>query len=383
MKENDKAERALTGLLRRNLAGGVAAAGKDCPEAEILAAYFERSLPKTETGGWELHFSTCTRCQEQLAALARMETALSPDSIGAAAPASIWWRLRYWLAPAATAAAAVALWVAIHPAPPVEETAALHNEQQVAVPQAGPAAAAKGSEVPSQPSKTVGAQHAAPLQSLTDKDHAREERDARAPEKEKAKMRELDATTAAPASGLLARRALEPARKNQASATGRSAGEFGAKPQAAPTATADSKLEKSRQEAGLKDSREKKADQPAAVAGVRAADELKSLPQSAPARDAVAAKVAEEEAPQRGEIVRQDAGQAQAGQAQAARAQAILRAPLAERANRAPVAQAKPAEPPPAAMKKEAANEAALAEGGEQRLGAFAMSTGATGARAG
>ena len=63
-------ENAMDGLLRRSLARDSAAAG-NCPDAELLAAYFDQSLGADEAAGYELHFSTCTRCREQLAAMAR------------------------------------------------------------------------------------------------------------------------------------------------------------------------------------------------------------------------------------------------------------------------------------------------------------------------
>ena len=63
-------EKAIDGLLRQSLAGRSAVAG-DCPDAELLAAYFEKSLDAGETARYELHFSTCSRCREQLAMMAR------------------------------------------------------------------------------------------------------------------------------------------------------------------------------------------------------------------------------------------------------------------------------------------------------------------------
>ena len=63
-------EKAMDGLLRRSLARDSRASG-DCPEAELLAAYFDQSLGADEAAGYELHFSQCARCREQLAAMAR------------------------------------------------------------------------------------------------------------------------------------------------------------------------------------------------------------------------------------------------------------------------------------------------------------------------
>jgi hypothetical protein len=73
-------ENAMDGLLRRSLARDSSARG-DCPDAELLAAYFDQSLGADEAAGYELHFSTCSRCREQLAAMARASTdqILQPD----------------------------------------------------------------------------------------------------------------------------------------------------------------------------------------------------------------------------------------------------------------------------------------------------------------
>jgi hypothetical protein len=63
-------ENAMDGLLRRSLARDSAARG-DCPDAELLAAYFDQSLGADEAAGYELHFSNCPRCREQLATMVR------------------------------------------------------------------------------------------------------------------------------------------------------------------------------------------------------------------------------------------------------------------------------------------------------------------------
>ena len=68
-------EKAMDGLLRRSLARDTAAKA-DCPDAELLAAYYERSLGADEVAGYDLHFSQCTRCREQLAAMSRADAAL-------------------------------------------------------------------------------------------------------------------------------------------------------------------------------------------------------------------------------------------------------------------------------------------------------------------
>jgi len=73
-------ENAMDGLLRQSLARD-SSIGHDCPDAELLAAYFDQSLGADEAAKYEIHFSTCPRCREQLAAmaLACAEQILEPE----------------------------------------------------------------------------------------------------------------------------------------------------------------------------------------------------------------------------------------------------------------------------------------------------------------
>jgi len=91
---------AVAGLLRRSLARDAAADA--CPEPEFLAAYFEHSLDAAETARYDQHFSGCSRCREQLAAMVRAD-APKPQSRSA-------WLLDWRLL---TAAAAVLLLVTV------------------------------------------------------------------------------------------------------------------------------------------------------------------------------------------------------------------------------------------------------------------------------
>jgi hypothetical protein len=105
---------AMTGLLRRNLAAG-ADAGKDCPAPDILAAYFENSLDPEETARYELHFSQCARCREQLAAVNRAGglAGASNATTQRAPRAWLWdWRL---LAPAAAVLLFAVVWFVRQP----------------------------------------------------------------------------------------------------------------------------------------------------------------------------------------------------------------------------------------------------------------------------
>jgi len=70
-------DKAMDGLLRRTLARDAArGAARDinCPGTDILAAYSEQSLDADETAHYELHFSTCPKCREQLAAIFRTQS---------------------------------------------------------------------------------------------------------------------------------------------------------------------------------------------------------------------------------------------------------------------------------------------------------------------
>lgn len=107
----------MAGLLRRNLAGD-AGAGNDCPAPDILAAYFENSLDPEETALYELHFSQCPSCREQLTSLARANKlpAAARETPRQTAGASWLWDWR-WLAPAAAAMLLFAVvWFARRPA---------------------------------------------------------------------------------------------------------------------------------------------------------------------------------------------------------------------------------------------------------------------------
>ncbi len=106
-------ERLMAQALRKSLQAG----GAECPAPETLAAYYDRSLKASEAAQCELHLSRCLHCQQVLAALAISEPKESPSreaALVALIRRYLNWR---WLAPAAAAAAAVALWVAIRPAP--------------------------------------------------------------------------------------------------------------------------------------------------------------------------------------------------------------------------------------------------------------------------
>jgi len=105
-REEDK---AMAGLLRRSLAQDAGSrSGEDCPEPEILAAYFDHALDAQETAHYDLHFSRCSHCREQLAAMARVGSALTArDAEKKTASGWDWLARSRWLMPAAAALVAL------------------------------------------------------------------------------------------------------------------------------------------------------------------------------------------------------------------------------------------------------------------------------------
>ena len=164
MDDREKGK-AFEALLARGLRGNPQPSAEECPDADLLAAYFDRALGEAEKEHWERHFAACAHCQQALAALSRSATvgaveeseagatdlaalraavagpleakarevqAGGPQRATAAAMGSsasalprlelpkaprrlLNWR---WLVPAVGIAAAVAMWVVLRPAPP-------------------------------------------------------------------------------------------------------------------------------------------------------------------------------------------------------------------------------------------------------------------------
>jgi hypothetical protein len=121
--------------------------GEACPDAELVAAYAERTLDPDETARWEGHFADCARCQKVIAVLAKNaedpvpqqgiaglravvrgnEPALEPEASTAETKTTdkapsivrspnrrVLWR---WLVPAFGIATAAALWFVLRPTP--------------------------------------------------------------------------------------------------------------------------------------------------------------------------------------------------------------------------------------------------------------------------
>lgn len=77
---SDDRDQLLERALKRHL--GPASQEAECPDAEMLAAYHQRTLSLDEMARWKEHFQTCAQCQETLALLEATDNVVSPEPIG-------------------------------------------------------------------------------------------------------------------------------------------------------------------------------------------------------------------------------------------------------------------------------------------------------------
>jgi hypothetical protein len=97
------------GLLKQTLRRDPVAKGA-CLDAEILAAYFEHSLPANQAKECEVHLSLCAACRAQLAAMVRAGE--TPETSGQEAEVRPSWLMDWrWLSAAAAVVAAFAIFV--------------------------------------------------------------------------------------------------------------------------------------------------------------------------------------------------------------------------------------------------------------------------------
>jgi len=136
VRDNSEKDKTRAELLQRAL---VSPAGvtEFCPDAEILAAYADRALDAGEMARYELHFSQCAHCREQLAAMSR---AAAP---AANAPRLSWIWTWGWIALAPVTAMLLIAAVLIARRPPARLAAegplvAMQSDKQGPAPSAFP-----------------------------------------------------------------------------------------------------------------------------------------------------------------------------------------------------------------------------------------------------
>ncbi|MGO9452527.1 MAG: hypothetical protein ACLQDV_16030, partial [Candidatus Binataceae bacterium] len=67
----DKFDAKFDAMVASTMREGLDASGRDCPEADVLAAFAATTLGADEQTRWESHIARCALCQRALAALAR------------------------------------------------------------------------------------------------------------------------------------------------------------------------------------------------------------------------------------------------------------------------------------------------------------------------
>jgi hypothetical protein len=108
-------DKAMEKLVGARLRAGLNAGGAECPVAEVLAAFVERSLAPRERASFESHLASCARCQESVAGLVRLIEAETPAAVRSAAPAPLrvarpFWPRWAWAGPALAAVLVAGLW---------------------------------------------------------------------------------------------------------------------------------------------------------------------------------------------------------------------------------------------------------------------------------
>lgn len=112
MKDDSARDKAIDRLVAGKLSARLRDDGTDCPDAETLAAYVERTLSEGERRTWETHLAACRRCQEQVAELVRMSEAdeLSYEALPPRAPRRVPWFRWAAVAPVLVALVVTGLW---------------------------------------------------------------------------------------------------------------------------------------------------------------------------------------------------------------------------------------------------------------------------------
>lgn len=113
MKDSSASDKPIEKLIGDRLRALLKAGGADCPEAEMLAAFVERTLTRGERESLQLHLAGCARCQEQVAELVRLSEAEEPARVQVLAPVparKIAWFRWALAAPALVALVVAGLW---------------------------------------------------------------------------------------------------------------------------------------------------------------------------------------------------------------------------------------------------------------------------------
>lgn len=111
MASERKSADAFEAALKRELQNAPASNAADCPAPEILAAYYDRTLSRSERARFDAHLVSCVRCQSMMASIARAnETERSSPQVEPTR--GLFWVTRL-LAPVAVVAVVIAIAIGI------------------------------------------------------------------------------------------------------------------------------------------------------------------------------------------------------------------------------------------------------------------------------
>ena len=115
--EENADEKMLGKVIAAELRQQLREAESDCPETEIVAAFYDRTLSDRERDVWEKHFLKCLRCQEYLAEMARLSDADEPPPLPhearedeAREQSGSWFYRMAWVVPFLIIGAISAIW---------------------------------------------------------------------------------------------------------------------------------------------------------------------------------------------------------------------------------------------------------------------------------
>lgn len=111
MASEKKSADAFEAALRRELTSGPASNAADCPAPEILAAYYDRSLSRSERDRIDSHLVSCARCQSMMASIARADDAERSPMQPEPARALFW--ITRLLAPVAVVGVVIAIAIGV------------------------------------------------------------------------------------------------------------------------------------------------------------------------------------------------------------------------------------------------------------------------------
>ena len=165
-------DEAVERLLKRSLGAHSAAGDEVCPDPDLLAAYTDGGLSRSDALQVERHASSCAMCTQILALVVQAEPAPSIASPGGILAA---WRMWRWAIPVATLTTVAGLWFVSTRPPVVRDNTAPNVGVQVAEP--AREVAQEEPKIAAAPPQTYAPERVQQSQSNQQKERERSERE--------------------------------------------------------------------------------------------------------------------------------------------------------------------------------------------------------------